>query len=89
MIARTIKIAFAFALFVILAAAMATPVRAYDHHGRHDHHRWHHGGVYVAPAPVNNYYVPPANYYTAPEPSYYYTPAPPPSEGINLFFGIH
>ena len=46
--------------------------------------------VYVAPAP-DYYYAPPTNYYDAPEP-YYYPPvysAPPPSEGINLFFGIH
>ena len=47
---------------------------------------------YIAPAP-NYYYAPAPNYYYAPEPEYYpsepvYT-APPPSDGINLFFGIH
>jgi len=62
-----------------------------EHHGnqhRGDHDR---GNVYVAPG-SSNYYAPAPNYYYAPEPDYYpaqpYYSAPPPSDGINLFFGL-
>ena len=61
--------------------------RHHDHHGHDGGH--YHGPVYVAPVP-NVYYAPPPNYYAAPEPEYSppaYGAPPPPSEGINLFFG--
>ena len=62
-----------------------------EHH--EEHHEEHHRGNdygYVAPVP-SYYYAPAPNYYYAPEPEYYppqpvYS-QPPPSEGINLFFG--
>lgn len=45
---------------------------------------------YYSPPP-SYYYAPPPDYYSAPEPDYYppaySAPPPPPSEGINLFFG--
>ena len=54
-----------------------------------EHHRGNDYG-YVAPVP-SYYYAPAPNYYYAPEPEYYPPQPvynqPPPSEGINLFFG--
>ena len=92
------KIAIAVALLVICLFAVK-PALADDHHHRyHGHHHWHNhgyaGGYSYAPEP-SYYYAPEPNYYYTPEPDYYsYAPAPAypppaPSEGINLFFGIH
>lgn len=97
---RNIAISIAFSLLVCGVAL--SPALADEHHHGHDEHhevRHHgheryHGGYAYAPAP-NYYYAPQPNYYYAPEPDqYYYStqpayPPPPPSEGINLFFGIH
>ena len=64
-------------------------------HGGGDHRGGHggggHGGGWGGGG--NYYYAPAPNYYTAPEPDYYYGPEPeyyppPPSQGINLFFGL-
>ena len=87
--------------FVICGTAMGPAFagghgeeRHHEEHPRgHDRHSDHDRDVYIAPAP-SYYYAPPPNYYYAPEPDYYppaysYGPPPPPSEGINLFFGEH
>lgn len=97
-LARIGKIGIAIAFLFLIGAVAVKPARADDHghHGdrHHEMHHWdHHGPHYVAPVP-DYYYAPPANYYSEPEPSYYYAPGPvyteppPPSEGINLFFGV-
>ncbi len=94
-ISKVSKIAIAVGFGVVICGAAMGPAFAGGggHRGgdRHEaprhaggHGRDHDGGGYVAPAP---------NYYYAPEPEYYPSEpvysAPPPSEGINLFFGIH
>lgn len=87
---------------VICGGAMGPPAFAgggHDvrNHGKHhqEHHEEHRedhnrGNDYVAPVPTY-YYAPAPNYYYAPEPEYYPPQPvynqPPPSEGINLFFG--
>src|SRR5215469_9814472 len=97
-----VRIAAAIAFTFVICAVVVWPVRADEHehhhehweHHEHEHHHWHHDyDTYAGPVP-NYYYAPPANYYYAPEPDYYYAPngnyyaPPPPSRGINLFFGI-
>jgi len=98
------KIAIAIGFGVVICGAAMGPAfagggghRGGDRHEVQRHHRGgydrgHDGGGYVAMAP-NYYYAPAPNYYYAPEPEYYPSEpvysAPPPSEGINLFFGIH
>lgn len=91
------------AAFSILACGVAIkPVLADEHHHHHEEHEWHHHHDYhhhygeYAYVPAPNYYYPSSpNYYYTPEPDQYYynTPPgyapPPPSQGINLFFGIH
>lgn len=95
------RIATTVAFAVVMCGVTAGPVCAADQHG-HDnrgggqHHDDHGRGrhrpeVRSAPQP-DYYYAPGPNYYSAPEPQYYY-PAqpdyePPPSQGINLFFGF-
>lgn len=83
---RISRIAAAIALsFVVCAVGIGSTLAA-DHHdadhrhaAAHDHDR---GRSHYAPPQPNYYYAPPPNYYSAPEPEY------PPSEGINLFFGL-
>jgi hypothetical protein len=102
-ISKISKIAIAVGFGVVICGAAMSPAfagggghRGGDRHEapRHGggHDRGHDGGGYVAAAP-NYYYAPAPNYYYAPEPEYYPSApvysAPPPSEGINLFFGIH
>ncbi len=91
------RLALAIAFGVAIGATAIGPAFAgghgHDdrHHEHHRDHRDHDRAVYVAPAP-SYYYAPAPDYYSAPEPEYYppaYGAPPPPSEGINLFFGIH
>jgi hypothetical protein len=96
------KLAIAIAFFLVICGVAMRPALADEHHGhggehheeRHDRGGYHGGGYVYAPAP-SYYYAPAPNYYVAPEPDqYYYTPQPdysppPPSQGINLFFGIN
>ena len=96
------KIAIAVGFGVVFCSTAMGPAFAGGHgeerhheerHGDHDRHSDRGRDVYVAPAP-SYYYAPPPNYYYAPEPDYYppaysYSPPPPPSEGVNLFFGVH
>jgi len=90
--------------FVLVICSVAAGIACADDHGRHDDRGnrdrgWRGPNVYVAPEP-DYYYQPPPDYYYQPEPDYYYPPEPqydqpdqpyyppPPSEGINLFFGL-
>ena len=96
------KIAIAIGFGLVICCTAMGPAFAGGHGGgKHEaqhrgggggHDRGHGGGGYIAPAP-NYYYAPAPNYYYAPEPEYYPSEpvysAPPPSDGINLFFGIH
>ncbi|MGA7871130.1 MAG: hypothetical protein WCA22_09550 [Candidatus Binatus sp.] len=98
------KIAIAVGLGVMMCGAAVSPAFADDHGRGHQEERHgdqgrgddrDRGGVYVAPVP-DYYYAPQPNYYYAPEPDYYnynYPPQPeyyppPPSQGIDLFFGF-
>lgn len=101
---RISKITIAIGFGVVICGAAMRPAFAGGGYGRghgdNKHQEKRHKGhdrdydrrdVYVAPPPTY-YYAPPPNYYYAPEPDYYpaqpvYS-APPPSEGINLFFGL-
>ena len=99
-ISKISKIAMAIGFSVVICGAATEPAFAGGgHRGGDRHEAQRHGGGhdrghggYVAVAP-NYYYTPPPNYYYAPEPEYYPSEpvysAPPPSDGINLFFGIH
>lgn len=98
---RISKIAIAIGFGVVICGVAMRPALAGGHGGGAQHHEERHGnqhrgghggGGYIAPAP-NAYYAPAPNYYYAPEPEYYpagptYS-APPPSEGVNLFFGLN
>ncbi len=101
-IGRISKLALAIGFAVVICGAAIGPALAGGGHGRdnhqaqhrgggHGHDRGHGGGGYVAAAP-DYYYAPAPNYYYAPEPEYYPSEpvysAPPPSDGVNLFFGI-
>jgi hypothetical protein len=98
-VGRISKAAIAIGFGVAICGAAIRPASAGGGHGRDNHQAQHHGrghdgghgGGYVAAAP-NYYYAPAPNYYYAPEPEYYPSgpaySAPPPSEGIDLFFGI-
>jgi hypothetical protein len=102
-IGKISKIAIAIGFGVVICGTAMGPAFAGGGHGGGDRHqaqrhggghdRGHDGGGgYVAPAP-SYYYAPAPTYYYAPEPEYYPSEpvysAPPPSEGVNLFFGIH
>ena len=100
-VSKISKIAIAIGFGIVICGTAMGPAFAGGHGGgKHEaqhrgggggHDRGH-GGGYIAPAP-NYYYAPAPNYYYAPEPEYYPSEpvysAPPPSDGINLFFGIH
>jgi hypothetical protein len=94
---RNIAIAMAFVL-VILGVAVRPAFADPRHHGGDEHrehheHGWHRDGNRYVPEP-SYYYAPQPNYYYVPEPDQYYYSSPPdyypppPSQGINLFFGI-
>jgi hypothetical protein len=97
-IGRFGKLAIAIGFGVVMCGTVIVPafagghgeVKHHEEHRDHDRHWDHDRNVQVAPVP-SYYYAPPPDYYYAPEPSYYppaySAPPPPPSEGINLFFG--
>ncbi len=83
------RITIAFALASTVCIVAIGPTLAGDHqgedHGRaaeHHHDRRSRDRRHYEPAQPNYYYAPPPNYYSVPEPEY------PPSQGINLFFGL-
>ena len=96
------RIATAIAFAFVICSVAVGPARAADDRGHDDRGGDRHPDnrdrgdrgpdVYSPPQP-DYYYAPAPNYYYAPEPDYYYAPEPqydppPPSEGINLFFGF-
>jgi hypothetical protein len=102
-IGKISKIALAIGFGLVICGTAMGPAFAGGGHGRDSHQaqhrggggghdRGHGGGGYAVAAP-NYYYAPAPNYYTAPEPEYYSSgpgySEPAPSDGINLFFGIH
>jgi hypothetical protein len=81
------KLAIAIGFFLVICGVAMRPALADEHHGHGgEHHEgrhdrgYHGGGGYVyAPEPDQYYYTPQPDYYAP----------PPPSQGINLFFGIN